>query len=274
MYFIIAGAHFAIIFHNILHYFAHDKDMDFYRELALESAKTASALSDRREKKMSRRVRLASFRAEQAFGPEGEERENGEYHTLLINGNLPEISDLSEEVSKDIAEVLSPLLKGRRHLLVVGLGNPKMVVDALGSETVAALPTGDLCGRYLSALTPSVFGVTGLESASVVRGVVKETSPDLVLAVDTLATRKADRLFRAVQIGNVGISPGGGVGNRRESLSRGTLGVPVISLGVPLLAHADLCSSLPAGLVVTPKEIDILVPAFARCLATGIEWAL
>ena len=71
-----------------------------------------------------------------------------------------------------------------------------------------------------------------------------------------------------------GVVPGGGVGNRREPISEESLGVPVISIGVPLLAAADRCSSLPAGLVVTPKEIDLLVPFYAEALAEGIESAL
>ena len=226
------------------------------------------------EKRLGRYLSLLSLRAEAPFGREGEEREAGRYHTILIEGNIIEISDIFEEVSRGIARLLSPLLRKKKRVLVVGLGNPRMVVDALGSETVHSLSAGEAGGRYVATLIPSVYGVTGIESAAIVRGVVREIRPDIVLAVDTLATRRAERLCRAVQIGETGIVPGGGVGNKREDLSYSSLGVPVLSVGVPLLARSERCTSLPAGLVLTPKEIDLYVPAFARVIARGIEGAL
>ena len=240
----------------------------------MESGEGCPQVEVEAEKRLGRHLSLLSLRAKAPFGKEGEEREEGRYHTLLIEGNVLEISDIFEEISKGIARILSPHVRRKRKLLVVGLGNPRMVVDALGSETVHALPSGEGSGRYLASLIPSVFGVTGIESAAIVRGVVREICPDVVLAVDTLATKKAERLCRAVQIGETGIVPGGGVGNKREGLSYASLGVPVLSLGVPLLAHAELCASLPAGLVLTPKEIDLYVPAFAKAIARGIEEAL
>ncbi len=248
--------------------------MDRRSELAMESGEGCPQVAVEAEKRLGRYVSLLSLRAGAPFGKEGEKMEEGRYHTLLIEGNVLEISDIFEEISKGISRLLAPRLRRKKKVLVVGLGNPRMVVDALGSETVHALSSGEESGRYLAALIPSVYGVTGIESAAVVRGVVREIRPDVVIAVDTLATRRAERLCRAVQIGETGIVPGGGVGNRRESLSFASLGVPVLSLGVPLLAHAELCASLPAGLVLTPKEIDLYVPAFAKAIARGIEGAL
>lgn len=248
--------------------------MDGRRELALESAENVPELSRLKEKKLSKYLSVLSFRSDTSFGGKGEEAEAGAYHTILINGNILEISELSEEISSGISRLLAPYFERKRRILLVGLGNPKMVVDALGAETSERLNAGRRGRRSLTTLVPSVYGVTGLESATVVRGVAREISPDLVLAVDTLATRRAERLCRALQIGNVGIAPGGGVGNRREMLSAESLGVPVVSIGVPLLAYADLCASLPSGLVVTPKEIDLFVPTFAQAIANGIENAL
>ena len=246
--------------------------MDARKELALEAAENLAGLAWEKERKYKKHLRILTFRTEAPFGASGEEHTAGEYRTILIDGNILEISDIYEEISDCVGELLRGRIGRRKRVLAVGLGNPKMIVDALGSETVSKLPAGE--DRALSVLLPSVYGVTGLESATIVRGVVKEVCPDLVLAVDTLATRRAERLCRAVQIGDVGIAPGGGVGNKRETLSAGSLGVPVISVGVPLLAHAECYGGLPAGTVVTPKEIDLYVPAFARAIGRGIERAL
>jgi len=270
MYFSIGGVLFAIIFHNILYYFAQAVGMDERKELAIESAENDAGVAWAKERKHGKNTTVLSFRAEDTFGAKGAERSAGEYHTILIEGNILEISALSEEVSSCVAALLAGKIGGRKRVLAVGLGNPAMVVDALGSETVRALPVGD----GLCVLIPSVYGVTGLESATIVRAVAKEVRPDLVLAVDTLATRRAERLSKAVQISDVGIAPGGGVGNKRESLCFDTLGVPVVSVGVPLLAHAECLRGIPAGTVVTPKEIDLYVPAFSKAIGRGIERAL
>lgn len=246
--------------------------MDTRKELAIESAENAAGFAREKEKKFGKSLTVLTFRAPEPFGAADKKREAGAYHTILLNGNILEISDISEEISSCVAAILTPIFGRRKRVLAVGLGNPKMVVDALGSETVSALPAGER--RELSVLIPSVYGVTGLESATIVRGVVKEISPDIVIAVDTLATRRAERLCRAVQLGEVGIAPGGGVGNRRESLSYETLGVPVVTVGVPLLMHGESLQGLPADTVVAPKEIDLYVPAFSRAIGRGIERAL
>ncbi len=275
MYFSIAAAAFAIVFNNIL-YFTQSNFMEFFEELALESAESLRLSGAEKEKRVGKRVLLRAFSAEENFGEKGKEREKGVYHTLLLKGNILEKSELSEEVSQCAALSIKTLLKGKaspKRILAVGLGNPLTVVDSLGSETIKKLGARKNGKVEILSLTPSVFGLTGIESAEVVRGVKGETNPDLVLAVDTLATRRSERLCRALQLTNAGIAPGGGVGNRREVLSENTIGVPVLSIGVPLLCHAELCSSLPSSLVVTPKEIDLIVPLFAEALSRAIERA-
>ena len=248
--------------------------MDGYFGLALESAEGSGSGIEITKKRLSSHLTCLSFFAERGFG-EGALREKGRYYTLLTEENLVENEKLEREIGKEIATILSSLAGGgMRKVLAVGLGNPAAVVDALGAETMKRLSAGEKADGYLATLTPSVFGMTGLETYSVVKGVAAEYHPDMILCVDTLSTRRAERLYRAVQIGEGGIVPGGGVGNKRKPLSKENLGVPVISVGVPLLAHADRCSSLPEGLVVTPKEIDLLVPAFARALARGVEEGL
>ena len=247
--------------------------MDGYVELAAESAEDKNAGLALQEKRLSPRLRRLSFVAERPFGDPT--RESGAYHTLIADADPLTGKRVLNEIARETADILSSLIERKViRILAVGLGNPSAVVDALGCETVKKLATGERGRGYLAAIVPSVYGLTGLESAEIVRGVTREYRPDLILTVDTLATRRPERLFRAVQIGKAGVTPGGGVGNRRTPLSPETLGAPVISLGVPLLAHADRCSGLPAGLVVTPKEIDLIVPLFAETLCRGMELAL
>ena len=256
-----------MIFDNILYYSAHDIFMDEYFELALESAENASNGIEIRERKLTSSLSSLSFRTAGTNG------RTGVCHTLITTGNVLE-DRTRDEIERAVSSLLSRSIgKRMRRVLAVGLGNPAAVVDSLGCETVKRLRSGERGKGYLATMIPSVYGLTGLESASIVRGVAAEYRPDLVIAADTLATRRAERLFRAVQIGE-NVVPGGGVGNRRTPLSFETIGVPVLSLGVPLLAHAERCSSLPDSLVVTPKEIDLLVPAFAEILAEGIERVL
>lgn len=246
--------------------------MKDFTELALEAAEIAGEISGMEVRRLSSGLRYYRFKAAETGGPLGE----ASYHTLLTERDLVRSEKTAEsELSSALSRILSGLLPKRvDRVLVVGLGNPGTVVDSLGCETVKLLSAGRRSRGALAAIVPSVYGMTGIETAAIVRGVSSEYAPDLVLTVDTLSTRRAERLSRAVQIGEGGVVPGGGVSNAREPLSAGTLGVPVISVGVPLLARADACSALPAGLVVTPKEIDLLVPVFARTLAMGIERAL
>ena len=241
-------------------------------ELALESAESAGRGAEIGERRLSPFLRRLTFSSASAsYGS----AEGSVCHTLILDADPLEEESLSEEIASGVAETITSLGCGRgRRVLVVGLGNSSAVVDALGTETVGRLSAGEKGRKYLATVLPSVFGVTGMESAAVVRGVAGEYRPDLILSVDTLSTRRAERLARAVQISDGGIVPGGGVGNRREPITPSALGVPVISLGVSLLAHADRCASLPPSLVVTPKEIDLLVPLFASALARGVERAL
>ena len=137
-------------------------------------------------------------------------------------------------------------------------------------------------GGALSVLTPSVAGVTGVESFDVVAGVVERTRPDAVIAVDSLASAAASRIASAFQATDTGITPGSGVSNHRERLCRDSLGVPVVSLGVPLVVYASTLIEDATGkpcpaesedvgnMVVTPKDIDLYVADCADILASAV----
>lgn len=149
----------------------------------------------------------------------------------LIEKNRPEKEDLS--------------------VLVVGLGNREVTPDALGPCVADHLNvTRHIVKEYgkyamgmekadlVSSIVPGVMGQTGMETAEIVRGIVQETHPDLVIAVDALAARNSRRLNRTVQIADTGIHPGSGVGNHRVGMTEESLGVPVIGIGVPTVVDA------------------------------------
>jgi len=131
-------------------------------------------------------------------------------------------------------------------VLVIGLGNKDVTPDALGPQVVSkvlvtrhimeALPDELSSGlRPIAALAPGVMGMTGIETAEVVKGLVNNVRPQLVIAIDALAARSINRINQTIQMTDTGISPGAGVGNRRAALDKETLGVPVIAIGVPIV---------------------------------------
>ncbi len=245
------------------------------------------------------------------------EKRRGRYVTL----DAPELTDrpldLFERVSRTLADELTHLMEGLgacENVLVVGLGNRAITPDSLGPRVVESVYVTRHIKQYLpdalpgpvravSAVAPGVLGVTGVETMEIVRGVVEHCRPDLVIAVDSLASRRAARISTTVQLTDTGISPGAGVGNNRTGLDRETLGVPVIAIGVPLVVFATTISqdtiSLIADetglhndeerlkelaakviaehigeLIVTPKEIDSIVADMTRIVADGINMAL
>lgn len=165
----------------------------------------------------------------------------GTYLTLERSG-LTEASDrVQEQFCRELACCIRRLVPEKWNLLLVaGLGNRELTVDALGPKTVDALQmtrhlqsTRQLCG-----IVPGVMGQTGMETAEILNGVVKEIKPDAVLVIDSLAARKSTRLGTVVQLSDTGIAPGSGVGNHRSALNRAGLGVPVIAIGVPMVISA------------------------------------
>ena len=167
------------------------------------------------------------------------------------------------EISVKIAECVERLLrhKWKRQekrdtgedvsVLMVGLGNRAVTPDALGPRVADNLNiTRHIVREYgkyamgedevtlVSALVPGVMAQTGMETAEIVRGVVEETKPEVILVVDALAARNSKRLNRTIQITDTGINPGSGVGNHRNAITEESVGVPVIAIGVPTVVDA------------------------------------
>jgi spore protease len=190
-------------------------------------------------------------------------------------------------------------------VLVAGLGNASLTADAIGPQTVQKLTATrhlrdheevlyrEMGCASLAAIAPGVLGQTGIETQEILRGAVDIVHPDLVLAVDALAARSCDRLSSTIQISDVGICPGSGVGNARAALNAETLGVPVIAMGIPTvvdsatlvydaLSLAGMNEVDPAldrvlkngkSFFVSPKESDLITEKFSLVLAKAIDCA-
>ena len=175
----------------------------------------------------------------------------GNYITLdapKIKQNEP---DTNERIFKVLARELRSLIGTdiNQSVLIVGLGNQNVTPDALGPKVVQDIEVTrhileyapDILNRpvrSVSAISPGVLGTTGMETGEVIRGVVDKIKPDFVIAIDALASRKLERISTTIQIADTGINPGSGIGNKRMALSKETLGVPVIAIGVPTVVDA------------------------------------
>lgn len=178
----------------------------------------------------------------------------GTYITLEAAALQENDEDYHREISKELAKQLRgvlPDINEEKSILVVGLGNRDVTADSLGPCTVDNLfITRHIIKEYgrqayrvpkihqISALVPGVMAKTGMETAEIIKGVIKETKPDIVIVIDALAARSTRRLNRTVQITDTGIHPGSGVGNHRNALTKESLGVPVIAIGIPMVVDA------------------------------------
>lgn len=178
----------------------------------------------------------------------------GIYITLEApNMALPD-EDYHREISKYLAKqikILLPKGKEEQAVLIVGLGNREVTPDALGPNVVDnLLITRHVVKEYgkaaigkekinlISAIVPGVMAQTGMETLEIIKGIVEETKPNYVIAIDALAARSTKRLNRTIQITDTGINPGSGVGNHRNGLNKESLGIPVIAIGIPTVVDA------------------------------------
>lgn len=196
-----------------------------------------------------------------------------------------------------VAGELKAFLPFGGTVLVAGLGNTKITPDALGPKTAAnifatrhigkelAKAAGLSKARSVAVLAPGVLGQTGIETAEIIKSVAQKIKPTAVIAVDALASRRIERLGCTVQIADSGIEPGAGVGNARNELSRKTLGVPVIAVGVPTVVDAstliydligkdDVAEPEGRKMIVTPREIDLIIARASKFLANCLNTAL
>lgn len=242
-------------------------------------------------------VRVTTVRVETENGAAVMGKPVGNYITL----EAPKMAEADDSYHREISGKLMEVLEGclpekedGQSILIIGLGNRNVTPDALGPLVVEHLDiTRHLVKEYgkyaldgeadrlVSAVVPGVMGQTGMETVEIVRGIVEETEPDFVIAIDALAARSVRRLNRTIQIADTGIAPGSGVGNHRNAITEETVGVPVIAIGVPTVVDAativgdsieeyvakcrdegmrenkeHLIPPYLYGMFVTPKDID------------------
>ena len=249
-------------------------------------------------------VRVSAITIFNEAGARALGKPQGNYVTLELPDRLE--SPATRETARDIlSQQLQRMLPERGTVLVVGLGNENITPDALGPKCVSLLfatrhITGEVAKqaglgtlRAVAAIAPGVLGQTGIETAEIIESLVQRVQPQAVLVIDALASCRLTRLGTTIQLTDTGIAPGSGVGNRRVELSARTLGVPVIAIGIPTVVDATTLAldvlqanglDAPSGqpleqsgerlMMVTPKEVDLMIDRAAETLAMGINHAL
>lgn len=205
-----------------------------------------------------REIRVTTVRIETENGAKTMGKPVGTYLTIEApNLSSPDEGihrEVSEELAKYLIEVMKKIIPESEHdkeVLVIGLGNRQATPDALGPYVADNLNvTRHIVKEYgkyaaleemncvVSAIVPGVMAQTGMETAEIIKGVVRETKPDFLIVIDALAARNSRRLNRTIQIADTGIHPGSGVGNYRNAITKETIGVPVIAIGVPTVVDA------------------------------------
>ena len=185
----------------------------------------------------------------------------GTYITVECSGLRTGESDEFDKIQKELTKYIARFTKGKSNILIVGLGNRNITPDALGPKvTDGIIVTRHLKEQKLitddvvsvSAIAPGVLGITGIETGEIINSVVQKTKPDIIIAIDALAARSMERVTTTIQIGDTGIIPGSGIGNSRNAITKDTLGVPVIAIGVPTVVDAA---------TVANDSLDILTDA-------------
>lgn len=201
-----------------------------------------------------REIRTTTVKIETENGAKTMGKPVGTYITLEAPNMVVPDEDYHREISKELLAHLKQFISGKKEVssvLVVGLGNRKVTPDALGPYVVDNLNiTRHIVKEYgkyamgeeevtlISAIVPGVMAQTGMETVEIIRGIVRETKPDMMIAIDALAARSSKRLNCTVQIADTGINPGSGVGNHRNGITEKTVGIPVIAIGVPTVVDA------------------------------------
>jgi len=257
-------------------------------------------------------IRVTTMVIETENGARSMGRPKGSYITI----EAASMDDEDEHYHRIISERLAQLIRQlspegeRLSALVVGLGNREVTSDSLGPKVVDQLFVtrhmmrefgSDIFGKQqkqVSAIVPGVMAQTGMESSEIIRGILAETKPDFVIAVDALAARNSKRLNRTVQIADTGIHPGSGVGNHRNGLTEENLQVKVIGIGVPTvvdaatIVHDSMEHLLDAleeteqkefleemiapnlySMFVTPKDVDETVKYLSFTISEGLNIA-
>ena len=273
-----------------------------YTDLACErrrADRSVTGVDYKRESSLGgewERIKITSREGADSIG-----RPMGIYDTLITDRmdlmDLEAVDDAADEVARELCYLCDAgdILPAR--VLVVGLGNPELTPDSIGPETArgvkATMHIKDFDADFfeelecseIAVMAPGVASSCGMDAEIAVRGVCNIMKPDVVFAIDALASRSPKRLGTTVQISNTGIFPGSGIGNGRRAISKETLGVPVISIGIPTVIDSRMFwydaegapekanKLLRESMFVSPKEINEIVKVGARIISGGINQA-
>ena len=268
------------------------------------------------------RVKITNENGEKAIG-----KPMGDYITIDIQklkiAQEEELEKAGEILANELKTIVAKHVNSQGEILVVGLGNSYVTPDSLGPKVTNEIEVTRHIINYLpqyveegtrmvSAIAPGVLGTTGIETAEILKGIVDNIHPKLVIVIDALASRSIERISSTVQLSDTGIVPGAGVGNTRNEISQKTLGIPVVAIGIPTVVETavlvndcldlfitklqeeaksnDYLNQLKQednyeeikealvpkdyNLIVTPKEIDDLIENMTQVVATGINRAM
>ena len=268
------------------------------------------------------RVKITNENGEQAIG-----KPIGNYITIDVKklkiAQEEEIKKAAEVVSKELKKIIDIHINKQEEILVVGLGNIYVTPDSLGPKVINEIEVTRHIINYLpqyveegtrmvSAIAPGVLGTTGIETLEILKGIIDNINPKLLIVIDALASRSIERISSTVQISDTGIVPGAGVGNKRQEISKRTLNLPVISLGIPTVVETavlvndsldlfitklqeeaksneylnnlkeednyeeikEALNPKEYNLIVTPKEIDQLIENMKDVVSMGINMSL
>lgn len=230
-------------------------------------------------------IKITSGKGEKILG-----RPCGTYITL----EYPDINKIADYsgIKEEIKKALSFLLNGvNGTVLAAGLGNTEITPDSVGPFTAKKiLATRHISGQLaesiglkglksVAVITPDVLGKTGIETSELIKSAADTVKPEAVIVIDALAAKDTERLFKTVQMCDTGIRPGSGVKNSRSEISKKTLGVPVIAVGVPTVTDVEsiaysLTGVVPeteSGLFVTPKDADLLCDRISEILSLSLN---
>ena len=274
--------------------------MDFRTDLALERCEFLGKTEIEGVKIEAFRAKKAKVSRIEVTNSEGAEaigKPVGMYVTVEV-APFAKHAQFIDDSLEALIEEIRRLLPSEGSVLVAGLGNTKITPDALGPKCASMIfstrhITGELLRqtglsglRTVSAFSTGVTGDTGAEAGEILKGIVETIRPDAVVTIDALAARSVARLGNTVQMCSSGIVPGSGVGNARQEISEETLGVPVIAIGVPTVVDAATLVADYSGadmlelpenavqMMVTPREVDLMVERAAKLTALAINCAL
>ena len=274
------------------------------------------------EKLKVTRVKIINQNGEKAIG-----KPIGNYVTIDVKklkiAEDEDIQKASDIVANELRKIIDIHTEKQEDILVVGLGNIYVTPDALGPKVINEIDVTRHIIKYLpqyvdegtrpvSAISPGVLGTTGIETVEILKWIVDNIHPKLLIVIDALASRSIDRISSTIQISDTGIVPGAGVGNTRKEISENTLGIPVVSMGIPTVVelatlvsdgidifidrlqekaesneylnklkqndkYEEVKEALNVGdynMIVTPKEIDDLIENMKDIVARGINFAV